>query len=115
MQVMNQRGRLCVSVRAGRQGELPKGSVKVGASRTGATLYFEPTPLVELNNLESWLAGQEAEAEREVLRRLSRGVSEHSSALLKVCQTPHSALRARHASGCVVLCAKANLSVDFGC
>jgi DNA mismatch repair protein MutS2 len=31
------RGRYCVAIKAGRQSELPKGSVKLGASQTGAT------------------------------------------------------------------------------
>lgn len=36
------RNRMCIPVRAGRQGELPKGSVSLGASTTGHTLYVEP-------------------------------------------------------------------------
>ncbi|KAG2444396.1 hypothetical protein HXX76_001149 [Chlamydomonas incerta] len=62
------RGRFCVGVRAGRQGELPKGSVRLGQSSTGATLYLEPKPAVELNNAEALLAERE---EGEVLRVLS--------------------------------------------
>ena len=84
LQVTIQRGRLCVSVKAGRQGELPKGSVKLGASRTGATLYMEPAPLVDLNNAAARLAAQEGEAELEVLQRLSHSVARHASQLLQV-------------------------------
>ena len=84
LQVTIQRGRLCVSVRAGRQGELPKGSVKLGTSRTGATLYMEPAPLVDLNNAAARLAAQEGEAELAVLQRLSQSVARHASQLLQV-------------------------------
>ncbi len=41
---------------AGRQGELPKGSVRLGASSSGATQYVEPKPCIELNNTEAALA-----------------------------------------------------------
>ena len=36
------RERLCIPVRRGRQGELPKGSVTLAASESGNTLYMEP-------------------------------------------------------------------------
>lgn len=88
LQVMTQRGRLCVSVRAGRQGELPRGSVKLSASRTGATLYIEPAPLVTLNNAEASLAEEERFAQDEVLRQLAASVARHSKALLSV-SPPH--------------------------
>lgn len=41
-QVVVRRDRLCVPVRRGRQGELPKGSVTLAASESGNTLYMEP-------------------------------------------------------------------------
>ena len=41
-QVVVRRDRLCIPVRAGRQGELPKGSVSLAISSTGNTLYMEP-------------------------------------------------------------------------
>lgn len=41
-QVVVRRERLCIPVRRGRQGELPKGSVTLAASESGSTLYMEP-------------------------------------------------------------------------
>ena len=41
-QVVVRRERLCIPVRRGRQGELPKGSVTLAASESGNTLYVEP-------------------------------------------------------------------------
>ena len=41
-QVVVRRDRLCLPVRSGRQGELPKGSVTLATSTTGSTLYMEP-------------------------------------------------------------------------
>jgi hypothetical protein len=40
--VVVRRDRLCIPVRAGRQGELPRGSVCLATSATGNTLYMEP-------------------------------------------------------------------------
>ena len=79
-----QRGRQCVSVKAGRQSEVPKGSIKLGSSRSGATVYMQPAPLVELNNTYSRLSDSVEEAERQVLSHLSQEVAKNSSRLLKV-------------------------------
>ncbi len=56
---------------AGRQGELPKGSVRLGASSTGATLYIEPAPCVPLNNAEVLLSEREEQEVARVLGLLS--------------------------------------------
>ncbi|GFH19071.1 predicted protein [Haematococcus lacustris] len=61
-----------VSGWAGRKGELPKGSVKLGASQTGATQYYEPTFAIPLNNEAALLAEREEEEERRVLVLLSQ-------------------------------------------
>eukprot|EP00775_Hariotina_reticulata_P001158 gene1158-1498_t len=61
------RGRYCVAVKASQRSALSKGSVKLGASGTGATVYVEPRELLELNNNEALLAEQETEAEMQVL------------------------------------------------
>jgi dsDNA-specific endonuclease/ATPase MutS2 len=92
---MQQRGRQCVSVKAGRQGELPKGSVKLGSSKTGATFYMEPAPLIELNNADARLTSQERQAEERVLRRLSASVAASSPQILQVKLQDHrvSAMR----------------------
>ena len=71
-------------MKAGRQGELPKGSMKLGSSRSGATVYMQPEPLVELNNTYSSLVDQVEEAEIKVLTRLAELVERHSSGLMKV-------------------------------
>jgi len=81
---MQQRGRQCISVKAGRQGELPRGSVKLGASKTGATFYMEPAPLIDLNNADARLTAQEARVEQRVLRRLSDSVAACSEQILQV-------------------------------
>ena len=78
------RGRLCVSVKAGRQGELPRGSVKMGTSRTGATIYMEPATLLELNNAVTRLQAQEEEAEHAVLTRLTHLLAKESTYLSQV-------------------------------
>ena len=51
---------------AGRSGDLPKGSVKVGQSQSGATHYFEPAPAVPLNNAETLLEEAERKEEEQV-------------------------------------------------
>jgi len=55
-------------------GELPEGSVVLGASTSGATVYAEPGPAVALNNAEARLSGAEAAEEAAILRRLTRAV-----------------------------------------
>ncbi|KAK9844214.1 hypothetical protein WJX81_008230 [Elliptochloris bilobata] len=73
-QVVVRRDRLAISIRAGRQGELPEGSVVLGASASGATVYAEPAPAVALNNAEARLSGAEAAEEAAILRRLTCAV-----------------------------------------
>jgi hypothetical protein len=51
---------------------LSKGSMRLGASGSGATLYVEPVEAIELNNKETALADAEAEEEEAVLVALSR-------------------------------------------
>lgn len=96
------RGRFCVGVRSNRRSELPKGSVKLGASASGATVYMEPAPAVELNNLETELAAREEEQVVAVLARLSGLLSARSpqlaSLLEAVTQLDIAAARARHAA-----------------
>ena len=84
MKVTQKRGRLCVSVKAGRQGELTRGSVKMGSSRTGATVYMEPANLMDLNNSVIQLQSQEAEAEQAVLRRLSQALASEANTVDQV-------------------------------
>jgi DNA mismatch repair protein MutS2 len=64
------------------QGRLPKGSVRLGTSQTGATLYVEPQPLLALNNGEALAAEAEADEETRVLLLLSRLLAERAPPLL---------------------------------
>lgn len=64
------------------QGRLPKGSVRLGTSQTGATLYVEPQPLLALNNGEALAAEAEADEETRVLLLLSRLLGERAPPLL---------------------------------
>ena len=56
----------------------------LGASASGATVYAEPAPAVALNNAEARLSGAEAAEEAAILRRLTRGVLQHSARLRQV-------------------------------
>ncbi|GIM00122.1 hypothetical protein Vretimale_5037 [Volvox reticuliferus] len=78
------RGRFCVGVRAGRQGELPRGSVRLSSSSTGATLYMEPQPCVELNNAEALLAEREEMEVQRVLALLSKLLASRASQVLEL-------------------------------
>lgn len=49
--------------------------MKLGASASGATMYYEPAPCVPLNNAEAVLAEQEEGQVRAVLGLLSGLVS----------------------------------------
>lgn len=75
---------MCVGVKAGRQGQLPKGSLTLDRSSTGATLYMEPEPAVRLNNAEARLAGQEADEEDAILFHLSSMVADEADTLHQV-------------------------------
>ncbi|KAK9809345.1 hypothetical protein WJX73_007359 [Symbiochloris irregularis] len=100
-QVVIRRNRLCVPVRSARQGEVPKGSMRLGASTSGATLYLEPAPLVALNNAEARLADAVEAEEGRVLQYLTKTVAKHARVIGKVLTTLTSldivAARARHA------------------
>ncbi|GBF98707.1 endonuclease [Raphidocelis subcapitata] len=96
------RGRFCVGVRSNRRSELPKGSVKLGASTSGATVYMEPAGAVELNNRETELAGRERELEVAVLARLSAALGRRgpqlAALLAAVRELDLAAARAAHAA-----------------
>jgi hypothetical protein len=87
-QVVVRRERLCVAVRAGRQGDLPRGSLNLASSSTGATFYIDPAPTVPLNNAEARLAGEEAAEEAAVLARLSSAVAGSASRIHQVTSPP---------------------------
>jgi len=60
------RGRYCIGIKAGRSGDLPKGSIKVSQSQSGATHYYEPAPAISLNNSETLLEELEKKEEGQV-------------------------------------------------
>jgi dsDNA-specific endonuclease/ATPase MutS2 len=70
-QVVVRRDRLCIPVRAGRQSDLPRGSVALATSASGSTVYMEPAPLVPLNNAEAQLGAVEKEEEDRILGELT--------------------------------------------
>ena len=84
LQVVVRRERLCVAVKAGRQGDLPKGSLNLASSSTGATFYMDPAPTVPLNNAEAALAGEEAAEEAAILARLSEAVAGSAARIRQV-------------------------------
>ena len=88
-QVVIRRGRLCVPVRANRQSEIPKGSMRLAQSTSGATLYVEPAPIVPLNNSEARLSDAVAAEEARVLQRLSRTVAKHAAVVSQVSHEQH--------------------------
>jgi len=71
VQVVVRRDRLCIPVRAGRQSDLPRGSVALATSASGSTVYMEPAPLVPLNNAEAQLSAVEKEEEDRILGELT--------------------------------------------
>ncbi|CAG9463324.1 unnamed protein product [Pedinophyceae sp. YPF-701] len=75
-QVVIRRDRLCVPVRAGRQGDVCPGSVVLGQSGSGATLFVEPGDVVDMNNEETELEALEREEEHRILTYLSELLAE---------------------------------------
>ncbi|KAL6769019.1 CPL21 [Auxenochlorella protothecoides x Auxenochlorella symbiontica] len=80
--VVQRRDRACCPVRRARKGDLPRGSLTLALSASGATAYMEPAELVPLNNAIAALAGREEEEVAAVLASLSRQVARHAGALL---------------------------------
>ena len=94
-------GRLCVPIRAGRQGDLGRGAVVLATSGSGSTLFTEPPEAVPFNNSEQELASWEEQVEEEVLSRLTAGVAAAEgavrAALAQVAHVDAAFARARHA------------------
>lgn len=80
---------------------LPKGSITLATSQTGATLYMEPKPVVELNNLAAELQAAEEAEELVVLTMLTQILAEYShildEALNAITWIDLATARARHA------------------
>ena len=83
-QVVVRRERLCVAVKAGRQGDLPKGSLNLATSATGSTFYMDPATTVPLNNAEALLAEQAAAEEARILAALSAAVAARAGRIRQV-------------------------------
>ena len=66
------RDRLCVPVLTARKSELPRGSVVLATSASGATSFCEPAPLVPLNNEAAAAKQAEEAAEAKALKALTR-------------------------------------------
>ena len=100
-QVVIRRDRLCIPVRAGRQSDLPRGSVVLATSSTGSTVYMEPAALVPLNNAEAALGAAEREEEDRILRELAAAVAagekEIKAVLAAATALDIAAARAKHA------------------
>lgn len=73
-----------MAVRAGRQGELPRGSIVLASSSTGATLYMEPADAVPLNNAEAVLEAAEQQEEAAIAQALSSAIRDHAKLLWQV-------------------------------
>jgi len=97
-----QMGRQCISVKRGRQGELPTSGVTLATSNTGATLYVEPTDAIPLNNEEMKLATAEREEEQVIMIALSRAIHACTGSLLRLLdcavQLDLACARAKHAA-----------------
>lgn len=83
-QVVIRRGRRCIPIKSGRNGELPEGSVALGTSGSGSTMYMEPAPLIPLNNIELQLAEEEKNEEDRILENLSQMIRKHSGVLRQI-------------------------------
>ena len=101
-QVVVRRDRLCIPVRAGRQSDLPRGSVALATSASGSTVYIEPAPLVPLNNAEAQLSAVEKEEEDRILRELTAMIVKKEKKikciLASVTALDIAAARAKHAA-----------------
>lgn len=69
--ITTRRARLCIAVRASHRYLVP-GGVVLDLSNTGATLFMEPKPAIELNNNEVQLASAEKAQELAILEDLTR-------------------------------------------
>ncbi len=85
-----------MAVKAGRQGDLPRGSLDLATSATGSTFYMDPAPTVPLNNAEALLGGQEAAEEARILGALSAAVAARAGRIRQVAAVPPSS-PCRHA------------------
>ncbi|CAL8471247.1 g10789 [Coccomyxa elongata] len=103
-QVVVRRDRLCVAVKAGRQSDLPKGSVTLATSSTGATFYMDPAPTVPLNNAEAVLAAAEREEVALILAQLSAAVADSAARIWQILDAVTALdicyARGRHADWC---------------
>jgi DNA mismatch repair protein MutS2 len=101
-QVVIRRDRLCIPIKAGRQSDLPRGSLALATSGSGGTVYMEPEPLISLNNNDATLTAAEQEEEERILTLLSKSIADHSnqiSTILSAIATLDLAFaRARHAA-----------------
>lgn len=101
--ITERNGRFVVLLRSSSKGRA-KGIVH-GASGSGASLYFEPLEIVDLNNELGLLREREREEVMRILRRLSFLVAEHVRELQQ---------DLRIQAKVDLLCAKARFALDLG-
>lgn len=101
-QVVIRRDRLCVPVKAGRQTELPSGSVVLASSASKNTVYVEPTEMIPLNNDESRLSSEQLEEEERILSGISKLVAKNARPIRRLLRAIENldlaCARARHAA-----------------
>ena len=101
IQVVIRRDRRCIPVKAGRNGELPDGSVSLGTSGSGSTMYMEPEPLIPLNNLDIQLSEMEKEEEDIILKSLTKLIDKNAGKIRRllsaVTKLDLACARAKHA------------------
>lgn len=83
-QVVIRRDRRCIPVKAGRNGELPKGSVVLATSGSKSTMYMEPEPLIPLNNAETYFSEAEKREENSILEELSKLIAKNSGKITRI-------------------------------
>ncbi|KAJ7525881.1 hypothetical protein O6H91_17G071700 [Diphasiastrum complanatum] len=83
--VTKRRGRLCVAVKTTHKHLVPGGAV-LDVSNTGATVFVEPQPALELNNMETVLSMREQDEEEAALRILTANLVPMAESVLKLCE-----------------------------
>jgi DNA mismatch repair protein MutS2 len=78
------RDRYCLPIPAAQRGRVA--GLVLDTSQSGATVFLEPFPLVELNNSLSQVQGQIREEEERILRELAAAFSQLRPQLLAACQ-----------------------------
>ena len=99
-QVVIRRDRLCIPIKAGRQSELPVGSVVLATSSSKSTVYMEPAEMIPLNNTEAALSAEQSEEEERILLEISSHFARNAGPIRRLLRAVENldlaAARARH-------------------